>query len=133
MIHTQIAPNLLGHFSLFVVVVVVWGFPVAALHYVRHGHVIDILAAVSRAGGWGERGLEGVTNSPAHLNRCCDVVCLLCIVLKLMSIAAVFHMESAITCTQMSDRADLDRSLALALSSSLYGTAHIKSSRAATT
>lgn len=112
MIHTQIAPNLLGHFSLFVVVVV-WGFPVAALHYVRHGHVIDILAAVSRAGGWGERGLEGVTNSPAHLNRCCDVVCLLCIVLKLMSIAAVFHMESAITCTQMSDRADLDRSLAL--------------------
>lgn len=113
------------------VVVVVWGFPVAALHYVRHGHVIDILAAVSRAGEWGERGMEGVTNSPAHLNRCCDVVCLLCIVLKLMSIAAVFHMESAITCTQMSDRADLDRSLALP--PFLYGTAHIKSSRAATT
>lgn len=120
MIHTQITPpNFLGHFSLFVVVVV-WGFPVAALHYVRHGHVIDILAAVSRAaGGWGERGLEGDTNSPAHLNRCCDVVCLLCIVLKLMSIAAVFHMESAITCTQMSDRADLVRSLSFYLPHSL--------------
>lgn len=122
---------------MFVVVVVVWGFPVAALHYVRHGHVIDILAAVSRGGERGKRGLVGVTNSPAHLNRCCDVVCLLCIVLKLMSIAAVFHMESAITRTQMSDHADLDCSPSLFLSNSLslslYRTAHIKSCLAATT